>query len=230
MRRSLPSFALAVVACAVVAVPAAAHQGNPDFRSVIEGITPQVAGVTVQVLNLDDRLELVNRSGRTVIAYGYNEEPYVRILGDGTVQVNRRSPAASLNRDRYGAVSTPASADAAAAPQWQTVDRTGRYEWHDHRIHYMAKGTPPQVKNEKRRTKVFDWRVPIAVGTQRGAIIGVLLWQPQEDSGPPRGAIAGLIVLLAAGGAAVVLTRRRRTAEDADADAGGAAAARGEAW
>ncbi|WP_354700164.1 hypothetical protein DSM112329_00428 [Paraconexibacter sp. AEG42_29] len=230
MRRFLPSAALAVaLATCLPASIASAHQGNPNFRSLITGVTPVQQGVSLQILNLDDRIELTNRSDEPVIAYGYNKEPYVRILADGTVQVNRLSPATYLNSDRFGEASTPKFADAKATPQWKTVDKTGRYEWHDHRIHWMTKGTPPQVKDEGVRTKVFDWELPIAVGSAKGAVAGQLFWQPTDDSGPPVGAIVGFAVLLLAGGAAVVVTRRRRAAEAAGGPAAAAGAGAGAA-
>ena len=49
-------------------------------------------------------------------------------------------------------------------PKWQAVSRDGTYRWFDHRIHSMEKGTPPQVKDESMRTKIFDWDVPMTVG------------------------------------------------------------------
>ena len=42
----------------------------------------------------------------------------------------------------------PADADEKATPRWEVVGSNGRYEWHDHRIHWMSKDTPPQVKDE----------------------------------------------------------------------------------
>lgn len=241
MRRPMPSAALALVVAAVLLPGSAAqaHQGNPNFRSVITGVTPKAPGVRLQILSGDDRLELTNTSSEPVVAYGYSKEQYVRILPDGTVQVNRLSPAGYVNSERYGGGTVPAFADAKAAPQWRTIDKTGRYEWHDHRIHYMAKGTPPQVKDKGAKTKVFDWSVPIAVGDRKGSITGELFWQPQKEGGPPAGAIAGFAVLLLAGATAVVLTRRRRGAQpavdgEADATAAPARAAAGdgdgEAW
>ncbi|MCW2998734.1 MAG: hypothetical protein JWN65_2283 [Solirubrobacterales bacterium] len=218
MRRSPSSVLLVVVALMATPGAATAHTGNPDFRSVIRAVTPPTPGLTLDVLSLDDRLEIVNRSSQTVVVDGYNEEPYLRIRPDGTVQVNRLSPATYLNQDRFGRKPTPAFANAKAAPQWQTIDRTGRYEWHDHRIHYMAQGVPPQVKDPSARTMVFGWRVPIAVGARKGAIAGTLFWQPKDASGPPVAAIAGFGALLALSAAAVVLTRRRRRAEDPDGD------------
>ena len=40
MSRFLRAIALAAVVSAAVAVPARAHQGNPNYRSVIDQVTP----------------------------------------------------------------------------------------------------------------------------------------------------------------------------------------------
>jgi hypothetical protein len=211
---------LAVATVALLALPgvALAHKGNPNFRSVITAVAPRADGVKLDVLSGDDRLELINQSDKPVVVYGYEPtpEPYARILPDGTVQVNRDSPATYLNADRYQeGVKVPAGVDGKGAPKWKLVDKTGRFEWHDHRIHYMAKGTPPQVKDKGTKTKVFDWRVPLRVGTTTGAIRGELFWVPLDDGGPPIGAILGFAGLVLVGGALVLVTRRRR-AEDGD--------------
>ena len=42
----------------------------------------------------------------------------------------------------------------------------------------MEKGTPPQVKDEGVRTKIFDWRVPMTVGSAPVAAVGTLEWVP----------------------------------------------------
>jgi hypothetical protein len=213
-----------VVLAALLALPAAAlaHKGNPNFRSIITAVAPRADGVKLDVLSGDDRLELINQSKLPVVVYGYNPvpEPYARILPDGTVEVNRDSPAAYLNADRYdNGVKVPAGVDGEGAPRWQLVDKTGRFEWHDHRIHYMATGTPPQVKDKGVKTKVFDWKVPVRVGATAGAIRGELFWVPRDSSGPPVGAIVGFAALLIVGGALVVLTRRRRAGGDEDGEA-----------
>ena len=121
-----------------------------------------------------------------------------------------RSPAYFLNQERIAAVKVPASADPRAAPVWKTVNKTGRFEWHDHRMHWMGKGTPPQVTDEGAETKIFDYRIPIQVGARKGDIAGTLTWVPSDGGGPPAGAIAAFAVLVLAGLAAVVIVRRRR--------------------
>ena len=137
------------------------------------------------------------------------------------MEVNRRSPTHYLNEERYGGTPVPTSADPKAPPQWQTVSRTGRFEWHDHRIHWMSKDTvPPQVKDEDKRTKVFDWRVPIRVGSQRARLTGTLFWQPATASGVPTAAIVALVVLVAATLVLFLVTRRRRRRRGAAATPG----------
>ncbi len=211
MRKS----ALVVALAAIVALPghAAAHEGNPNYRSEIDAIEPATDGLKVEVLNFDDSLRLTNRSGETVVVLGYDAEPYLRILGDGTVEVNTSSPSHHLNGDRFGEADIPAEADADAPPTWETVDRTSQYSWHDHRAHYMSTGTPTQVKDEGERTKVFDYEIPILVGDQSGEVAGTLYWVGQDDSFPiwPFIGLGAVVIALIAG---LVLRRRRGRGDD----------------
>jgi hypothetical protein len=211
MRRAL---ALGVAAALLLAQAAAAHQGNPNYRSILDSVTPQVKGLTLHVLNYDDRFELTNHSGRTVTVQGYNGEPYARVLDDGTVEFNKRSPAYYLNDDRYADVKVPASADPKAPPQWSVVDKTASMQWHDHRMHWMSKSMPPQVKDKSKRTKVFDYAIPMTIGSQSARIRGTLFWQPTSGGGAPVGAIAGLIALVVVGLGVVAIVRRRRASAE----------------
>lgn len=187
------------------------HAGDPNFRSEVRDVSPAVEGLTADVLNYDDRLLLRNDSGSDVTVMGYEDEPYVRLRGDGTVEVNRHSPAAYLNEDRFARLEVPAEADPSAAPAWQEVGRDGRFEWHDHRIHWMVEDRrPPQVADPDVETGVFDWRVPIEVAGERGAIRGELRWVPLPGGGFPLWAALSLAAAAAGGAAAVILVRRRR--------------------
>jgi hypothetical protein len=206
---------LALAALLAPAPAALAHDGNPNFLSEITGITPATDGITIDVLNRDDRMLIHNTSGEDVLILGYDDEPYARLLADGTVEVNTDSEAYYLNDDRFANVKVPAGVDGKGEPQWKELSRNGRFEWHDHRFHWMGQGTPPQVKDESVETKVFDWSVPIEVGGERGAITGTLSWTPLPGGGPPLGAIfAGAAIIIALCIAVFVVRHRRRgTAE-----------------
>jgi hypothetical protein len=213
-RLILGGAGLASILAALLASSALAHGGNPDFRSEFRAIAPAVPGLEVQVLNYDDRLLLINRTGKTVIVRGYEREPYARLRSDGTVEVNRRSPSFFLNEERYGGTPVPQNASPDAPPQWSEVSKTGRFETHDHRIHWMSKGTtPPQVTDEDKRTKVFDWRVPIQVGTQPAALTGSLFWEPSSGGGIPTLAIVALAVLVVLTVVLFLASRRVRASD-----------------
>jgi len=219
MRRHIWSgTVLALIVAGLPAASALAHGGNPNFRSEFRAVRPAVPGLQVQVLNYDDRLLLINRTGKTVLVRGYEREPYARLRADGAVEVNKRSPSYYLNEERYGGTPVPASASPKAPPQWSVVTKTGRFETHDHRIHWMSKGaTPPQVTDKDKRTKVFDWRVPIEVGSRHAALTGSLFWAPSSGGGVPAAAIVALVVLVLVTVALFVATRRtqaRRSAKN----------------
>jgi hypothetical protein len=208
---------------------------NSNYRSNITAVTPGVPGLSVQVLEFADRLVLTNRTGTTVTVYGYDGEPYARVLADGTVERNARSPATYLNASFYGDVNVPAIAnDPTAPPEWEVLDRTGQFEWHDHRIHYTSPALPPEVKDRSKRTLIFDWKVPIEVGASRGAIAGQLFWTPESSKAPLAAIILGAAIVL--GGLAFVVFVRRRRARGAPAGGGESGTADGlggspkEAW
>jgi hypothetical protein len=212
---------------AALAAPAAAHEGNPNYRSVVRTVTPSQPGLTVQVLGFDNELQLTNRTGRAVVVYGYNGEPYARLLPDGTVQTNARSPAVYLNVDRFGTAPVPASAKPSLPPRWRTLDKTGRFVWHDHRMHWMLQSRPPQVHDASKKTKIFDYAIPLQVGARHGAIGGTLYWIG-SPSGFPIAAIGSLVALLLLAVGLVALVRRRRAGAGAGTGAGAEPAR--EAW
>ena len=214
-------IAAAAAALLLAGAPVAgAHQGNPNMRSEVTAITPKTDGVTVTVLSNDDRLELHNTSGKGIVIAGYEDEPYARVLGDGTVEVNTNSEAFYLNDDRYGDVKVPENLG--SEPKWKRLSKTGRFEWHDHRMHWMSQSRPPQVSDENAETHIFDWRVPITIAGAQGQIGGTLDWVPLPGGGLPTGLIWGSAAVLILLCIAVFVTRRRR-----DAGPGGEPA---EAW
>jgi hypothetical protein len=213
-RRTAVAVALAALA---VAAPASAHQGNPSFLSEIGAIEPSGEGISVEILNRDDALLLHNTSGEEIVILGYEDEPYARLLADGTVEVNENSEAHYLNEDRFAEVDVPEGLDAGTPPKWKTISRSGRFEWHDHRAHWMGEGRPPQVTNPDERTKVFDWEVPTTVGGRPGAITGTLTWTPTPGGGIPTAAVFALAVVLILAFLAIFVIRRRRGATTGEA-------------
>ena len=188
-----------------------ADQGSSyRYRSEITSVAPEVPGLSVQVLEFADRLLLTNHTGRTVTIYGYEGEPYARVLANGTAEQNQRAPATYLNTNFYADVTVPSTAAPSDPPEWVVVDRTGQFEWHDHRIHWMSPVPPAKVKDKSRRTLIFDWQVPIEVGTSRGAIAGQLFWTPESSKAPA--AVIALGVAIALVGLLFVLYVRRRRA------------------
>jgi hypothetical protein len=228
-RRRLLLPGLALLACLAAAAPAQAHQGDPHYLSLIKSVTPALPGLSVVMLNRDDRLAVTNRSRQTIDFFGYEGEPYLRFLPSGVVQRNVFSPATYLNDDRTGTTPVPKIADADKAPRWATVSEDGKFEFHDHRIHWMGAKPPPVITDPDKETKVDDWRVPMTAGADgKGAIAGTLYWTPLGGGGAPVAAIAGLAVLLLGSVALVVVVRRRRAAAG-DEDGAGATEER-EAW
>jgi hypothetical protein len=217
--RLVRTAVLAVLALAATAAPALAHGGDPRYRSVVDGVQPALPGIKVQTLGYDNELQLVNTTDRPVTIYGYNGEPYARVLGDGTVQVNQNSPATYLNEDRFGNQPIPANAKGDAPVDWRTVDGSHRFTWHDHRMHWMGKGLPPQIHDQSARTKVFDYHVPLRADGRRATIDGTLWWVGEQGGGFPVGAIVALVVIVILAAGFVVVVRRRRTRGPRERDA-----------
>jgi hypothetical protein len=201
------------VAASSESAPATIDQTNTNYRSNITQVSPSVPGLSLRILDYNDELVLTNHSGRTVTVLGYSNEPFARILPDGTVQVNMASPAFYLNQNFYANVQVPPSANASFAPRWSTVDKTGSYQWHDHRIHWMSPVTPPQVKNKAKTTKIFDWKVPLRVDSQPATVNGNLYWVGQKG-GFPLWALISLIIIVPSGLGVAYMAQRRRIARD----------------
>jgi hypothetical protein len=212
------------------ASPIADQGSNYNYRSEITSITPEVKGLGIEVLEFADRLVLTNHTGKTVTVYGYSGEPYVRVQPDGTSEQNTRSPAVYLNTNFYGNVTVPSSATPAAQPAWVVVDRTGTFEWHDHRIHWMSPITPPQVKDKGKRTLIFHWSVPISVGPQKGVVDGQLFWVPDSSKAPVAAIVALVAIVLLALGFVVWVRRRRARLGGLGASGDDGMGKAGEAW
>ena len=161
--------------------------------------------MSASVLGHDNLVQLVNRSGRTLIVYGYDGDQYARLLGDGTVQLNLRSPAFYLNEYRFGDQHVPSYADAKAPPRWRTMDHSGELAWHDHRIHAAKGGDPPS--GTEPNTLIKSYRIPLRIGARSAAVAGDLYWiGGRQGTSWELFALPSLVVILGL----LVFGRRRR--------------------
>ncbi len=184
-----------VVAVLMSAGPAAAHtdrgRAGSDYAGRVLGISAPMPGVTLQVTEFGDSLELLNGSSTTVTVYGYSDEEYLRIGPDG-VWRNASSPATYLNLARDGQVSAPDGVDPRAEPDWQRVSTQPRYSWHDHRTHWMLDSLPPQVAADPdSEHTIIEWQLPLTYGDTPVVVDGELTWSP-----PPSGFVWWPLYLL----------------------------------
>ena len=120
-------------------------------------------------------------------------------MANGTVQVNTRSPAYYLNQNFYGDVNVPASASPTATPDWTVVDRTGQLRMARPSHPLDVPGAAAAGQGQGKRTKIFNWQVPIEVGAttgdrERSAVLGAR--GRHQDA---VGAIVALVVIVLAG-------------------------------
>jgi hypothetical protein len=224
---------LVAVAVALVlpASPAAADPARPThYRATVTGVVDaaghplpavEAGALEVEVLGGDAFLVVRAAPGTTVAVPGYEDEPYLRIGADGTVEVNVRSPARWLNDARYGArdVEVPPQADAEAPPAWVVVAGDGTYAWHDHRIHVMTPALPAQVDPSAGTVqRVWDVGVPLDVDGQAAEVLVDLDWVPG-----PSPVVASLLPSLLAVAIGALLLVRPSVAPPAIALAGLAA-------
>jgi hypothetical protein len=174
VRRTLLALGIGVGAVLLSAAPAAADPARPtNVGSHVTAITPATAAVSVELVGANAFLRLQVRPGTAVTVLGYKNEPYLRVDADGTVEENRNSTATYLNRTLTGTVDIPAAANDDEPPDWHRVAGGGTYAWHDHRVHWMASGVPPERQ---------PWTVPLLVDGTPATIEG---WYAAESAPSP---------------------------------------------
>ena len=127
-----------------------------------------------------------NATGKNVVVPGYENEPYLRFLTSGRVEINVNSPAKYLNEERYGGVKVPRG-DAKAKPQWQLVAQGGGYAWHDHRIHWMSTEQAAAGQGGRRQAgrRYSTGSCRSSVGGERVKASGTLWWVPTGQRRKP---------------------------------------------
>jgi hypothetical protein len=184
--RLLIACGVGIGAIVLTAAPAAADPARPtNVSSHVTAISPPTPTVSAEIVGGNAFLRIHVRPGTTVVVHGYEDEPYLRIAADGTVAENTRSAATYLNRTLSGQVDIPPTVDKDAPPEWRTVATGGTYAWHDHRVHWMASGSPPQA---------VDWHVALQVDGAPVSIDG-----RYEGVGAPSAVPWWLVAAVAAG-------------------------------
>lgn len=182
MRRVALILSIVAGALLVPAGPASAHAGDTskatNYRTTVTGITPAQPGLEVAVVEAGARLELVNRTGRTVEILGYQGEPYLEVRPDGTYE-NANSPSTYRNQTADGDSPVPATADPAAPPQWRRVSGATTVRWHDQRARWTGAGPPAAAQAEPGRVhRLRDWSLPLREQTRTFEIRGTLDYVP----------------------------------------------------
>ena len=191
---------LAAVATAILlgpAAPAWAHGADaPDgtnFRTAVTAVAPTVDGLELRAVEAGARLELTNRTGRTIEVLGYRNEPYLEVRPDGVYE-NVHSPATYLNVSLTGDAPVPPAADPTQPPSWRRLSTTPVARWHDHRTHWMSATLPPPVSADPDRPhRIRDWVVPLRDQLSIVEARGTLDWVP-----PPFAAVWWIAALAGA--------------------------------
>ncbi len=177
--------------------PAAADPAGPtNYQTSVEEVVPPTGAFDISIVGGDSFLLLEQREPVTISVNGYNREPYLRFLPDGTVERNRRSPATYLNTDRYGDIGSsnlPDDASADADPEWEVVADDGVYAWHDHRAHWMLANPPLGLGPGD---QILDDTIPVEVDGSPIDVRVVSFWQPAPS---PLPAIIALVVAVGIG-------------------------------
>ena len=204
---------LAIGLLVLTAAPALADPALPsNYESrIVDGVVDDRVEVSVQ--GGDSYFVMEVEPGTEVLVPGYDNdedfsdweqlEVYIRVLPDGTVQLNRNSEAYYVNADRYGAA-PPLGVGADIEPDWETVGDDGRVAWHDHRIHWMSP-TPPDSVDTTDGSRVTEYAVPLVVDGELVVAEGTLDYVPERSW-----AVVGLLAVLGLVAGALVTRRDRR--------------------
>jgi hypothetical protein len=203
------AVAAAFVLIVATAAPARAHTiSGPkptNYRTRVLSITPEAPGVTVRLLD-DARIELTNRTSTEVLVLGYEGEPYLRVGPDGVFE-NLHSAATYMNRSTRGGAAPPGiDTSPTAPPDWRKASSGRTARWHDHRLHWMQAGLPPQVaRAPDRYHRIRAGRVQFVHAGTTTDVAVLLEWVPGPSGLPwiPAGAAAFAV------GAVCAAARRR---------------------
>ena len=135
-RRAALVAAGALTLLATAPRPAGAQAVVPGQQEVLDGLSPNVAGLTVQVLTtVGEEIVVANPTPTPVyvLAGSPTHEPFLQIGPDG-VQANFASPAWYRSNDPSGVAPLPPGLDPAGPPRWVKVAAAPSWGWFDPRL------------------------------------------------------------------------------------------------
>lgn len=186
-------LALFLVSPATTALADAA--GPTDYRSAIVSIDPPTPTIHPSIIGGDSFLLLRVDRGVSVQVTGYEGEPYVQFLPDGTVQENHASISYWSSQSRLGGA-VPDDAPSTGPPVWVGVGSDGTYAWHDHRIHWMSADRP---LGKQPGDVVLQAEVPLVVDGVSVQLTIQSTWLRAPSSVPAwAGALLGALVAVGA--------------------------------
>jgi hypothetical protein len=188
LRKVVVGAAVAVAALMGMAAPASAHTLSgiqaTNYRSAITSVSPRLTGVSVHLLDLGRKVEVVNRTSQTLLILGYQNEPYLRVGPAGTF-VNQASPTFYLNKLPSTVTSSvvPKQFSARATPVWYRTGHGQRVTWSDRRTRQEGPD-PTAVKNNlTRRVIISTWTIAMAHASAPLTVSGSITYVP-----PPKAA------------------------------------------
>jgi hypothetical protein len=175
------ALSIVIVACLVIASPAAAHSRAPtvalDYRVELEQVT--LPGVHADVVDGDRALRVRVDPPHRLLVRGLLGEPLLRFGASG-VWVNRASPTAAADRL------------AKRGTGWVRLTSTDAFLWHDHRL------APPR---DLRAGASANWSLPVELDGRATALRGTFT----RVGAPPLW--PWILVMLVAFGAVAALAR-----------------------
>ncbi len=164
-------LAMAFVAPAHTPPPALAHSEIPGFRNVLDGVTPSVPGVRIEVVtSAAAQLVAENPTPTPLEVIAAGGEGFLRIAASG-VEANLASPDWYRSATPEGDGRVPSTAVAGAAPNWVRISVESTWGWFDHRLHATRSDQVP-AGAERGAIQLGSWTVPARYGTESITITG----------------------------------------------------------
>lgn len=188
---------LAPLLLGLLAPAALGHEAGGGIRYRLTGVSPEVDGLTVQVLRgLAAQVVVGNATGQLVEVLDDAGEPFLRIGPDGVVG-DVASPAWRASDRPFGLGGADPAGPTPAPSRWVELSPDPSWGWYDHRLHERPVTAPPDAEGPV----VLDaWTIPLRVGDAEVAVTG------QTVAGPPRGVVVPRLVSGATVGEATRVT------------------------